>query len=107
MNKMTLDVCGKELPCRITMGAMLLFKRTMGTDVNEMFQQMARTGKAELEDMLMFMWCCIKCACKADGVDFEMDFETFACHITPEHVSAWNTQMAAQNEAQKKNGAEP
>lgn len=107
MNKMTLEVCGKELPCRITMGAMLLFKRNMGSDAAAMFQKMEKTGVVDLEETLMFLWCCVKCACKADNVDFEMDFETFICHITPEHVSAWNAQTKAQNKEQKKSEAQP
>lgn len=101
MDKLCLEVGGKELPCRLTMGAMLLFKRNMGKDVGKVFQQMADKGEADLEDVLMLMWCCIVCACKADGVEFGMDFETFTCHITPDDVSAWNKILAEQNKEKK------
>lgn len=89
-------VGGKELPCRLTMGAMLLFKRNTQKDVSQM-------NSGDMEDLLMFMFCCVKCACKADGVDFDTDFETFCCQITPDDLNAWNEAMAqSQSEDKKK-----
>ena len=54
----------------------------------------------------MLMWCCIVCACKADGVEFTMDFETFTCHITPQDVNRWNEVMNAAGD-EKKSEPEP
>ena len=34
MKEMRISVGGRELPCRLTMGAMLLFKRETGKDLN-------------------------------------------------------------------------
>ena len=90
-----LTVDGRELPCRLTMGAMLLYKRNMQKDVSQM-------SGGDIEELLMFMWCCVKCACKADGVDFETDFETFCCQITPDDLNAWNDAMAQSGEDKKK-----
>ena len=36
MNKIMIKVGAKEFPCRLTMGAMLQFKRTVGKDVSQM-----------------------------------------------------------------------
>ncbi len=97
MNKQAITVGGKAYPCRLTMGAMILFKRNMGYDVS----QMKQGEEADIEEMLMLMWCCIKCACRADEVEFPMDFETFACHVTPADMQRWNELMGAGNEKKK------
>lgn len=99
MRKIMIEVGGKVLPCRLTMGAMLLFKRNTGKDVSQM-------DGSDMEELLTLMWCCIACACKADGVEFDTDFETFTCMITPDDVSQWNTAISAANE-KKKDPAQP
>lgn len=96
MNKTTIEVGGKAYPCRLTMGAMLLYKRNTNEDVSRMKGD-------DLEAMLMFMWCCVVCACKADGVEFDMDFETFTCMVTPQDMSQWN---AALGDGKKKDETE-
>ena len=100
MNKVSISVGGKAYPCRLTMGAMILFKRNMGYDVSQMKQ--GEQG-GDIEEMLMLMWCCVKCACKADEVEFEMDFETFTCNVTPADIQEWNEKMAVGN-GKKKEG---
>lgn len=100
MNKVSISVGGKAYPCRLTMGAMILFKRNMGYDVSLMKRD---EQGGDVEEALMLMWCCVKCACKADGVDFEMDFETFTCNITPADMQEWNEKTSAENN--KKKGA--
>ena len=42
---------GKEYPSRMTMGAMIDFKRQTGKDVNDI--------GAELELLTLFMFCCV------------------------------------------------
>lgn len=77
MNKgMYITVGGMELPCRLTMGAMLLYKRNMQKDVSQM-------SGGDIKELLMFMWCCVKCACKADGVDFDTDLRRSAARLLP------------------------
>lgn len=97
MKTLTINVGGKEVPCRLSMGAMLLFKQNTGKDVSGM-----KTD--DMEELLMFMWCCIVCACRADGVEFGIDFETFTCMITPQDVSEWNEAMSAENDKKKESG---
>ncbi len=58
---------GKTYPCDMVMGAFLLFKRETGKDVSQLKQD-------NLEDLLMLMWCCVKCASQSDGVEFPYDF---------------------------------
>ena len=57
-----LPVCGKEYPCRVTMGAMVLFKRATG-------KSPSRFSEDDVEEMVQFVYCCVKAACKADGVE--------------------------------------
>ncbi|MCI9055320.1 MAG: hypothetical protein HFJ87_09305 [Muribaculaceae bacterium] len=75
-----LPVCGKEYPCRVTMGAMVLFKRATG-------KSPSRFSEDDVEEMVQFVYCCVKAACKADGVELGMDFEEFACGLEPEAMT--------------------
>ena len=100
MKKFLIEVGGKEVPCRLTMGAMLQFKRETGRDVSQMDQ-------SDLEDLLMLMWCCIACACRAEGYEYEVDFERFVCLVTPQDVAQWNQLMAADQEVKEEKKTEP
>lgn len=83
-----IKINGKEYPARMVMGALLLFKREAGKDVSELKED-------DVEDALRLMWCCTKCASQAEGVAFDLDFETFCNSITPQDVAEWNAGMAA------------
>ena len=66
-----ITVKGETYPCRVTMGAMVRFKRASGRDVSEI-------SKNDVSDMVLFMWCCVASACKADDVAFDLSFDDFA-----------------------------
>ena len=70
-----LTIGGKAYPCRVTMGAMTRFKHECGKDVSKMDQ-------GDIGELVLFIYCCVKSACNADGVAFDMDFETFADHLS-------------------------
>ena len=93
----TVRINGKDYPARFVMGAMLLYKRETGKDVSDLKQD-------DVEGLLWLMWCCIKCACQAEAVDFPYDFETFCNTITPQDVEAWNIGMAESNGKKKVTG---
>lgn len=93
MIKITLK--GEEYPCGFVMGAFLMFKRETGKDVSQIKQ-------GDLEELLMLMWCCVKCASQAEGIEFPMDFETFCNSITPNVLNEWNEQV--NQPAEKKEG---
>lgn len=65
-----IQVYGKEYPMRMTMGAMLRFKRETGKDVSDM--------GTEVSLMIIFLFCCVASACNADGVAFDLDIDKFA-----------------------------
>lgn len=73
---------GKDYPCRITMGAMVRFKRESGKDVSEL-------NVSDLADLVLFMWCCVVSACNADDVEFGIAFDKFADLLEPSSVNGF------------------
>lgn len=69
------------------MGAFLQFKRETGKDVSQMKQD-------DLEELLMLMWCCLKCSCQSERIEFPYDFETFCNSITPSTLNGWNEKVS-------------
>lgn len=72
-----LTVDGKSYPCRVTMGSMVRFKRASGYDVSAM-------SETDVSDLVLFLWCCVVSACKADGIPFDMEFDDFADKLDPD-----------------------
>ena len=85
----------RELPCRVTMGAMVRFKREAGRDVSEL-------GEKDIADLVLFIWCCVVSACNADGVSFDMAFERFADSLDPDGVSGFYKSMDEDSSVEKK-----
>ena len=82
---------GQEYPCRVTMGAMVRFKRESGKDIREVNQ-------TDVDLMLMFVWCCVKSACNADSVEFDIAFDRFVDMLEPEDFTEFfgDVQEATQ-----------
>lgn len=83
MKKIT--VCGKQYPCYVTMGAMRRYKIETGEDVSAMGNDVA--------NMATFLYCCVKSACNAEGVEFDMDIDRFCDCITPEQMNEFAQAM--------------
>ena len=73
MAKTTVTINGKEYPIKMTMGAMLRFKKETGKEIND-----AALG---LTDNATLIWCCIKSACAHDKVKFDISLMDFADSI--------------------------
>lgn len=86
-----IKVGDKEFPCRLTMGAMLQFKRTVGKDVSQ-------TDWKDMEELLMLMWCCVSSASRADNTEFPIDFPMFCDLVSPADIAKWNSTIAEANE---------
>lgn len=95
MKKIMIEVGGKAYPCRLTMGAMLLFKQNTGKDVSQI-------DLDNVEEAMRLMWCCVVSQCRAEGVDFEIDFQLFCDLLSPEDVARWNQALAENTESEKK-----
>ena len=81
-----ITVKGVTYPCRVTMGAMVRFKRASGRDVSEI-------SKNDVSDMVLFMWCCVASACKADDVAFDLSFDDFADALEPPGLQSFYPEM--------------
>lgn len=80
---------GKEYPARMTMGAMLLFKRETGKEVTE---------SSSVSDMVTLIWSCCKSACNADGVEFNFDCQSFADRLNPDAVNTFTEAINSNTE---------
>ena len=88
----SIQINGQDYPCRVTMGAMVRFKRESGKDVSELRQD-------DVSDLVLFLWCCVKSACNADNVDFAYSFVGFADALTPQDMIHF---YAGMNDVEKK-----
>ena len=84
--KVTVNINGKEYPCRPTMGAMLRFKKETGKEVTEL-------NNGSFSDLCCYLYCCVASASAADKVPFDLTFMDFADALSPEDMTAWATQM--------------
>lgn len=97
----TITINGKEYPCRVTMGAMLRFKRETGKDVSEI-------GQSDVSDLLTLLWCCVASACAGAGVSFKMGLMDFADRIEPETLTGFYTSMEKEpSDPEKKTESQP
>lgn len=90
MKQVTISVDGRDYPCRVTMGAMLRFKRETGREVTSLKGD-------EMSLLAVWLWCCIASASKHDGVEFTLSVEDFADSVTPEVLQAWQKAVEAEN----------
>ncbi len=76
---------GRKLPTRSTMGALVIFKDLAGFDISK--------GSKDIDSvtLAMLLYCCIKSACRVDGIEFSATFEEFCDRVTPEDITAWFT----------------
>lgn len=97
-----IEINGKQYPCRITMGAMLRFKRETGKDVSEI-------GQSDVSDLLTLLWCCVASACAGDGVSFKMSLMDFADRIDPDALTGFYISMEKKEptDPEKKTGPQP
>lgn len=89
-----IKVDGAELPCRVTMGAMLRFKRETGRDVSAM-------ASDDVSDLVVFLWCCVASACNADGVEFGLSLDDFADRLDPDGLNRFYAEQQAEGSKKK------
>ncbi len=85
---------GKEYPARMTMGAMLQFKRETGRDISE-------AKSSDISDMVIFLYCVVAAASRADGVAFDLSLEEFADALSPDNLTILEGE-GTEGEAKKK-----
>jgi hypothetical protein len=81
-------ICGREYPFRMTMGALMRFKRETGKDVSRM-------DASDLTENLILIWCCILSACVVDNVAFELSAQELADRLEPQDVAKLVEELSA------------
>lgn len=71
-------IAGNTYPMRMTMGAMIRFKRETGKEITE---------ASSIEDMITCVHSCIKSASNADKVEFEYTVEELGDLLTPDQFA--------------------
>lgn len=79
MDTLKVTINGVSYPCRMTMGAMLRFKRQTGREVTEVSMD-------SLSDLAVLLWCCVVSSCNADKIEFNYSLEDFCDNISQEEM---------------------
>lgn len=88
MRTIEINVGGRRLPLRATMGALKDFKKLTGRDPKEM------AADSPL-DLAIFLYCCIRSACRKDGVRFETGLDDFLDSVDAETINGWSGDLAS------------
>lgn len=91
----TITLRGKTYPIYNTMGASVRFKRRFYCDISEM-------KDGDIEQTCYFMYACMLSACNAEGVEVEIDFDTFADLLQPADVANFFNDMAKEAQGVQK-----
>ena len=91
-----ITIYGKKLPIRMTMGAILRFKRMTGKDMEEIGNDVTL--------VVTFMYCCVASACNADGVELNMDLDKFADGIGMDDLNGFTEALAGTPDEKKSQG---
>lgn len=98
-----LRVGGREYPAYFTMGAQRRYKNAHGS--------LETPAADDIGAAITFLYCMTRAACNAEGVDFDMDEETFADRLLPEDVAAYfeafNAAAPADDSTEKPKKATP
>lgn len=99
MAKVEITINGVAYPCRQTMGAMLRFKQETGKEATEI-------NPGSFSDLCTYLWCCVKSASKADGIDFNLSLMDFADNVTPEEATEWAEANKEQSDGENTENSE-
>ena len=83
---------GKRWPLRLTLGALRRFKAETGREVSD---------AKGASDMAVLIWCCVKSTCNADGIEMDMDEETFLDKIETDAIESLSALMAEEKKRVK------
>lgn len=91
---MRIRISGKEYPVRLTMGAMLRFKRETGKEVSEIGDSLSL--------LTVLVWCCLQSACAADGVECTLTLDEMADRLEPSEVTRFASEISQTDDGSKK-----
>lgn len=88
MKRIEITINGEAYPCSPTMGAMLRFKQETGKEITEI-------DPTSFTELCTYLWCCVVSGAKREGKAFDLSLMDFADSLTPEDMTAWNTEVTA------------
>ena len=91
--KLMIEIDGVEYPAHNSLGAMLLFKKETGKEVNEI------NG---LSDSIIWLWCCVKSGSARTDRPLTMDCQEFADSCTMVVLDAWTLAQKELTDGAKK-----
>lgn len=91
----TITIGEASYPCRMSMGAMLRFKRETGKEVSEI-------KDGSISDLAVLLYCCVASACNAEHRSFNITLEDFCDSISTEDMNS----MSAAIQSEVEEGAE-
>ena len=98
---MKMKIGDREYPMRLTLGAMLRFRRETGKELNEAEADMSMTM------LIVLMWCCLVSACQADGVECDLTMEQMADRLDVKDVNRFSSQLSQGQSAEAKKKESP
>lgn len=82
------------------MGAWVFFKEMTGKEASAI-------DNNSPSEQVQYFYCVVKAACLREGVDFDLDFDRFACGIDLQTISRWNDIVVAEIESMTKKKKAP
>lgn len=96
-----IQVGERTYPFRMTLGAMLRFKRATGKDLAK-----EALDDENLEEVAELLYACIASASAADKVPFDMSFEDFCDCLSAEDMDAMQALLVEPDGAEDPGGSE-
>lgn len=87
--RVEITVGGTKYPCYYTFGAGLEFKNATGRD--------PETAQGSVDNSIL-IWCCVKSACRREGIEFKMTLEEFCDNILPSDMEAGIGSLSGSGE---------
>jgi len=78
----------ESFPFRMTMGALVRFKRLTGKEISEL-------NDGDIEDICALVYCCIQSSCAADKIPFEKTFLDFCDGISDKEAGTFAESIRA------------
>jgi len=78
---------------------MLRFKRETGKEVTEI-------ENGSISDLTAYLYCCVKSASKADGIDFDYPLYDFADALMPADLEKWTNSLMQDADGRPQGDAE-
>ena len=94
-----IQVGDRSYPFRMTLGAMLRFKRATGKDLAR-----EELDAGNLEEVAALLYACIASASAADKIEFSLSFEEFCDNLSDEDMFAMQDLLVNQEPVESSGG---